>query len=83
MFHLSYWDLYISGGLKNTAREKRGKGIRRKVMWSTLIPNNWKDFLHDDELFSLISHQVISIETEEKNYICDRWKKCVRLTCRF
>ena len=48
----------------------RGKGVRRRVVPSAAIPNNWKDFLRVDdnktELFSFLSHQVTLLETDGK-----------------
>lgn len=55
------WDIYLPDSLKSTTREKRGKGIRKRVASSTLMPKNWKDFLHVDdnktELFSFLSQE--------------------------
>ena len=42
------WDQYISGSLKDSTREKRGRGIRRKVQAKTKIPSNFSDFLQDN-----------------------------------
>ncbi|XP_041473700.1 uncharacterized protein LOC121422610 [Lytechinus variegatus] len=59
------WDVYIADSLKGTTREKRGKGIRKRVHSSTIMPKKWKDFLrvgkNKRELFSLLSHDAISI----------------------
>ena len=56
------WDVYIPDSLKGTTRQKRGKGIRRRVAPTTLIPKNWNDFLHVDEnkteLFKFLSQRV-------------------------
>ncbi|KAG5888186.1 hypothetical protein JTB14_016402 [Gonioctena quinquepunctata] len=41
------WDTYISDSLKESTREKRGEGIRRKVSGNTELPRNWMDFLRD------------------------------------
>ena len=38
------WDRYIDNTLKSTARAKRGKGTRRRVVSGALIPGNWQDF---------------------------------------
>ena len=35
------WDVYIADSLKSSTREKRGKGRRRHVASSTMIPKNW------------------------------------------
>ena len=56
------WDRYISGSLKESTREKRGKGIRRKVQGHTKLPTNFSDFLRDTmnktELFDFLTEKV-------------------------
>lgn len=56
------WDRYDDKSLKNAAREKRGNGIRRKIMNETRIPTNWKDFLRNSDnktdLFDFLSDVV-------------------------
>lgn len=58
------WDVYIPDSLKNTTRQKRGNGVRRRVAPTTVIPKNWKDFLRVDEnkteLFEFLSKHIIS-----------------------
>ena len=53
------WDTYVKDSLKGTARAKRGKGIRRRVVAGGAIPGKWQDFLRVDgnktELFSFLS----------------------------
>ena len=53
------WDRYITDSLKGTARAKRGKGVRRRVVGGATIPGNWASFLRVDEnkteLFSFLS----------------------------
>ena len=69
------WDRYAnSGSLKATARANRGKGIRRRVTGTTLLPGNWDTFLRVDEnkeeLFSFLSKQVMeSINVPEKQLV--------------
>ncbi|KAG0721701.1 hypothetical protein GWK47_045906 [Chionoecetes opilio] len=45
-------------------REKRGKGVRRKVAGQTKVPGNWPDFLRDPtnkvELFQFLSEKIVS-----------------------
>ena len=41
------WDVYVASSIKESTREKRGKGIRRKVAGKNKIPKNWPDFLRD------------------------------------
>lgn len=43
------WDVYKDGSLKESTREKRGKGIRRKVSGKAKLPTNFKDFLRDPQ----------------------------------
>ena len=43
------WDVYIPDSLKSTARENRGKGVRRRVAAANSIPGNWQEFLRVDE----------------------------------
>ena len=40
-------DTYIRDSLKASAREKRGKGVRRKVSGETKLLDKWMDFLCD------------------------------------
>ena len=70
------WDVYQTDSLKGTTRQKRGKGVRRRVVPSAAIPKNWKDFLRVDdnktELFSFLSHQITLLQR-------DRAKQCMQL----
>ena len=66
------WDSYIPDSLKESTRDKRGKGIRRKVSGPTKLPTSWMDFLRDpknkEELFSfLTSRVVVAIVPPHKN----------------
>jgi len=67
------WDVYLPDSLKGTTRQKRGKGVRRRVVPTTVIPKNWKDFLRVDEnkteLFSFLSEQVTRLPTENDKEI--------------
>ena len=53
------WDTYLSNSIKGSAREKRGKGVRRKVAGSNKIPGKWQEFLQDSdnkrELFTFLT----------------------------
>ena len=61
---MSFWYVYQVDSLKVTTRQKRGKGVRRRVAPTTavLVPKNWKGFLRVDdnntELISLISQKL-------------------------
>ena len=63
------WDRYIQDSLKSTTRQKRGKGIRRHVAPTTVLPKNWMEFLRVDEnkteLFKFLSQQMIQLPIEE------------------
>ena len=56
------WDDYRPESLKESTRQKRGPGIRRKVAGDTKIPAKWIDFLRDAtnkaELFAFLTHKV-------------------------
>ena len=56
------WDIYTPHSLKESKREKRGKGVRRKVSGETKLPGNWMDFLRDSmnkkELFAFLTSKV-------------------------
>ena len=63
------WDRYIEDSLKSTARVKRGKGVRRRVVAGGVIPGNWQNFLHVDknktELFSFLSKALLKAFNHE------------------
>ena len=59
------WDTYLPDSLKestDSTREKRGKGLRRKVSDQAKLPSKWMDFLHDSknktELFTFLTDQI-------------------------
>ncbi len=56
------WDTYIRNSLKASTRERRDKGIRRRVSATTLLPMKWDDFLrvaeNKTELFKFLSEQL-------------------------
>ena len=60
------WDEYVPNSLKATTREKRGRGIRRRVQSLTTFPKNWKEFLrvgeNKKELFSFLAEQIPPVE---------------------
>ena len=68
------WDSYVVDTLKATARAKRGKGVRRRVVASAPIPGNWQNFLRVDlnkqELFSFLSKVLIqSFDKDNKELV--------------
>jgi len=54
-------------------REKRGKGIRRRVAPTTPLPKKWKNFLrvneNKTELFKFLSQQMLSLQIGEGKVI--------------
>jgi hypothetical protein len=63
------WDAYVPISIKESTREKRGKGIRRKVAGKNKLPGNWADFLRDSknkqELFAFLSSKTASVDCPE------------------
>lgn len=43
------WDRYFPGSLKDSARNKRGIGIHKRVRLDTRMPGDWTAFLTVDE----------------------------------
>ena len=66
------YDTYPSTSLKQTTRNKRGSGSRRKVASGTLVPSNWKQFLRSSEnkveLFRYLSTAISDLS--EGSIIC-------------
>ena len=56
--------------MKQQTREKRGKGVRRRVAANNSIPKNWGEFLRLDdnkkELFAFLSREAITVETDKQ-----------------
>ena len=68
------WDRYVDDSLKGTARAKRGKGVRRRVVAGAVIPGNWQDFLrvnsNKTELFKLLTDALFeAFNLEEKQLV--------------
>ena len=67
------WDRYFHHSLKTATREKRGKGICRRVRADSNIPGNWQAFLREaeskKELFSYLADRVITIGAENGEVI--------------
>ena len=63
------WDMYLPDSLKGTTRQKRGKGIRRRVSPFTTIAKSWKDFLRVDdnktELLKFLAEHVTCVTVDE------------------
>ena len=60
------WDTYIADSIKASTKEKRGKGIRRKVAGKNKLQGKRNDFLRDEtnktELFYFLSERVSAEE---------------------
>ena len=56
------WDTYKTDSLKKSTREKRGRGVRRKVSGHAKLPSKFQDFLHNSknkqELFDFLTQKV-------------------------
>jgi len=67
------WDMYKANSIKDSTREKRGKGQRRKVTSDTKIPPNWKAFLQDninkEELLALLTSRVSNFHFPENKEV--------------
>ena len=67
------WDRYLPRSIKESTREKRGSGVRRKVCPKTKIPAKWMDFLKDsrnkEELFLYLSQCVSNKDWHEEKQI--------------
>ena len=63
------FDTYKKDSLKATTRQKRGKGLRRKVEEQSLAPKNCHSFLRIDknktEVFKFLSERIVEIETNK------------------
>ena len=64
------WDVYVTDSLKAATRQKRGSGIRRRVIPSARIPGNWKGFLrvseNKEELFHYLATKMTNIDVKGK-----------------
>ncbi|KAG7166433.1 hypothetical protein Hamer_G005533 [Homarus americanus] len=64
------WDEYLPHSIKAGTRQRRGKGVRRRVEAIGFIPRNWQEFLRLDENrsepFSFLAVRVVSMSTEKR-----------------
>jgi hypothetical protein len=67
------WDTYLPDSLKQCTRNKRGKGVRRKVSGQTKLPSKWMDFLCDsknkEELFAFLTSKVVDVAFPPGNFV--------------
>ena len=75
------WDRYLQGSLKDSARSKRGKGIRRRVRPDTRIPGDWTAFLGVEEnkerLFLYLARQLTTIRTDHGEVVSTKHETVV------
>ena len=79
------WDTYRPESLKESTRQKRGKGVRRKVSGETKLPRNWSDFLHDSsnkkELFDFLTYKVANFVFPEGKAVYITSEESVLTVC--
>ena len=79
------WDTYRPESLKESTRQKRGKGVRRKVSGETKLPRNWSDFLHDSsnkkELFDFLTYEVANFVFPEGKAVYITSEESVLTVC--
>ncbi|XP_071477249.1 uncharacterized protein [Diadema antillarum] len=81
------WDRYLACSIKESTRQKRGSGLRRKVAPTTKMPANWKDFLQDstnkEELFAFLTQRVAELECpkEKELYVTSGTSVIARGDC--
>ena len=60
------WDTSLPDCLKESTREKRGKGVCRKVSGQTKLPGRWIDFLYDSKskrnLFTFLTDKIAKLK---------------------
>ena len=65
--------MYKANSIKDSTREKRGKGQRRKVTGDIKIAPNWKAFLQNNtnkkELFVLLTSRVSNFQFPENKEV--------------
>ena len=75
------WDRYLPSSLKDSARSKRGKGIRRHVRPDTRIPGDWTAFLRVDEnrqeLFLYLAEQLTTIGTDHGEVVSTKHERVI------
>jgi len=64
------WDLYMADSLKADICCRRGKAVRRRVVPTSAVPENWQGFLCVDdnktELFSFLASNVVDTDTNKR-----------------
>ena len=79
------WDTYRPKSLKESTRQRRGKGVRRKVCVETKLPRKWSDFLHDSsntkELFDFLTYKVANFVFPEGKAVYITSEESVLTVC--
>ena len=61
------WDVYLENSLKESARIKRGLGVRPRVLQHSKIPRKWHAFFRADqnkiELFKFLAAELSQLQT--------------------
>ena len=80
------WNVCLPDSLKRTTRQKRGKGVRRRVSPSATIPKSWKDFLRVDdnktELFKFLAQHVTGLAVNGKVVYATSAQDVLSSTCQ-
>ena len=80
------FDTYIEKSLKTATRNKRGKGVKRKVLHDSLAPSNWRGFVRLGEnkkkLFKYLSQEATS-QWQENVLVCAYEGVCVASNSNF
>ena len=67
------WDVYLENSIKDSTRQKRGLGVRRKVSGNVKLPSNFKDFLSDPtnktELFQYLNSKLLSLDLPPNKHL--------------
>ena len=68
------WDVYTTDSLKETTREKRGKGVRKKVSAQIKLLKDFGAFLHDstnkEGLFALLTEDIEANDFPPDKVVC-------------
>lgn len=67
------FDVYRTDSMKAQTRQKRGTGVRRRVISTAKTPGNWASFLRNDqnktELFAYLADTIVSSQADDTTCI--------------
>ena len=63
------WDTYIPNSIKESTREKRGKGVRRRLQATTSSHQTGQTSYVIQELFAFLSDQITTVDFPENKEI--------------